>query len=84
DCMSFLHLSFRQIQDLDCIYGVNVPLILMNPFHTDCGTANIIEVRASQRLHHMIITFNGRRYPRVANYSLLPVPRSYNSAIGDW
>lgn len=41
--MTFLDLSVRQIEHLNEVHKVNVPLILMNSFNTDLETQRIIQ-----------------------------------------
>ncbi|KAA8902296.1 hypothetical protein FN846DRAFT_908590 [Sphaerosporella brunnea] len=65
-----------QIQDLNRIYGVNMPLILMNSFNTDCDTANIIKKHEGHNIY--IITFNWSRYPRdTVMFLSLSRPRAF-------
>ncbi|OBT54598.1 UTP-glucose-1-phosphate uridylyltransferase [Pseudogymnoascus sp. 24MN13] len=82
DGMSFLDLSVRQIEYLNRTYKVNVPFVLMNSFNTDSDTENIIKKYEGHSID--IMTFNQSRYPRVLKDSLLPVPKSFDSAITDW
>ncbi|KAF4851079.1 putative UTP--glucose-1-phosphate uridylyltransferase [Colletotrichum siamense] len=82
DGMSFLDLSVRQIEYLNRTYGVNVPFILMNSFNTNDDTAAIIKKYEGHNVD--ILTFNQSRYPRILKDSLLPVPKTYDSAISDW
>lgn len=82
DGNTFLDLSVRQIEHLNRKYEVNVPFVLMNSFNTDEDTARIIKKYEGHNID--IMTFNQSRYPRVHKDSLLPVPRSFDSAIGDW
>src|SRR4051812_45079248 len=82
DGMSFLDLSVRQIEYLNRTYGTNVPFILMNSFNTNEDTASIIKKYEGHNVD--IITFNQSRYPRIYKDSLLPVPKTYDSAITDW
>ncbi|KAL7273846.1 UTP-glucose-1-phosphate uridylyltransferase [Rhizina undulata] len=80
--MSFLDLSVRQIEYLNRTYGVNVPFVLMNSFNTDEDTQSIIKKYEGHKVD--ILTFNQSRYPRVLKDSLLPVPKSFDSAISEW
>lgn len=82
DGNTFLDLSVRQIEHLNRKYNVNVPFVLMNSFNTDEDTARIIKKYEGHNID--IMTFNQSRYPRVHKDSLLPVPRSAQSPIGDW
>src|ERR1700761_1794776 len=82
DGMSFLDLSVRQIEFLNRTYDVNVPFVLMNSFNTDNDTAAIIKKYEGHNID--ILTFNQSRYPRILKDSMLPAPKSYDSAISDW
>lgn len=64
-------------QNLNKIYGVNVPLILMNSFNTDHDTQRII--RKYKGLDVEIHTFNQSCYPRICKDSLLPIAK--NSSV---
>lgn len=74
DGMNFLDLTVRQIEYLNQLQDVSVPLILMNSFNTDSDTRKVIQKYGRNRIN--IITFNQSRYPRVGKDSLLPVPNS--------
>ncbi|KAI9680984.1 MAG: UTP-glucose-1-phosphate uridylyltransferase [Trizodia sp. TS-e1964] len=82
DGMSFLDLSVRQIEYLNRTYDVNVPFVLMNSFNTDHDTQNIIKKYEGHNID--IMTFNQSRYPRVLKDSLLPAPKTFDSANSDW
>lgn len=80
--MSFLDLSVRQIEHLNHTYKANVPFVLMNSFNTDDDTQSIIKKYEGHNID--ILTFNQSRFPRVNLDSNLPVPKSFNSPIGEW
>ncbi|CCC06422.1 hypothetical protein SMACR_04810 [Sordaria macrospora] len=82
DGMSFLDMSVRQVEHLNRTYGSNVPILLMNSFNTDEDTAAIIKKYEGHNVD--ILTFNQSRYPRIFKDSLLPVPKSFDSALHDW
>ncbi|KAG7293032.1 putative UTP--glucose-1-phosphate uridylyltransferase [Staphylotrichum longicolle] len=82
DGMSFLDMSVRQVEYLNRTYGSNVPIILMNSFNTDEDTAAIIKKYEGHNVD--VLTFNQSRYPRIYKDSLLPVPKSFDSAVHDW
>jgi len=82
DGMSFLDMSVRQVEHLNRTYGSNVPIILMNSFNTDEDTAAIIKKYEGHNVD--VLTFNQSRYPRIFKDSLLPVPKSFDSALQDW
>ncbi|KAK8082331.1 UTP-glucose-1-phosphate uridylyltransferase [Apiospora saccharicola] len=78
DGMSFLDLSVRQVEYLNRTYDTNVPFILMNSFNTNDDTAAIIKKYEGHNVD--IMTFNQSRYPRILKDSLLPAPKSFDSA----
>ncbi|KAI1298926.1 UTP-glucose-1-phosphate uridylyltransferase [Xylaria venustula] len=82
DGMSFLDMSVRQVEYLNRTYNTNVPFILMNSFNTNDDTAAIIKKYEGHNVD--ILTFNQSRYPRIFKDSLLPVPKSFDSAISEW
>ncbi|KAK8138371.1 UTP--glucose-1-phosphate uridylyltransferase-domain-containing protein [Apiospora sp. TS-2023a] len=82
DGMSFLDLSVRQVEYLNRTYDTNVPFILMNSFNTNDDTAAIIKKYEGHNVD--IMTFNQSRYPRILKDSLLPAPKSFDSAVSDW
>lgn len=54
--LSFLDLTVRQVEYLNSLYGVDVPLVLMNSFNTHEETVRIIR---KYRMHNLSIhTFN--------------------------
>ena len=71
--MTFLDLTFRQIEHLNTTNKVDIPLILMISFNTREDTLRIIKKYANQQLR--ITTFNQSRYPRILKETLLPCPK---------
>eukprot|EP00611_Tribonema_gayanum_P022569 TRINITY_DN454_c2_g1_i1.p1 TRINITY_DN454_c2_g1~~TRINITY_DN454_c2_g1_i1.p1 ORF type:complete len:522 (+),score=137.97 TRINITY_DN454_c2_g1_i1:214-1779(+) len=70
--LSFLDLTVRQVEYLNSMYGVDVPLVLMNSFKTHETTAKIIR---KYRMHNLTIhTFMQSCYPRVIKDTLQPMP----------
>jgi UTP--glucose-1-phosphate uridylyltransferase len=54
--VSFLDATVKQVEYLNTCYGVDVPLILMNSFHTHDETVKIVH---KYRRHNLTIhTFN--------------------------
>lgn len=54
--LSFLDLTVRQVEYLNSVHGVDVPLVLMNSFNTHEETVRIIR---KYRMHNLSIhTFN--------------------------
>ncbi|TYZ63941.1 hypothetical protein PybrP1_002908 [[Pythium] brassicae (nom. inval.)] len=70
--LSFLDLTVRQIEYLNSLYGVDVPLVLMNSFNTHEETVRIIR---KYRMHNLSIhTFNQSCYPYIVKETMLPMP----------
>ncbi|RKP25950.1 UTP--glucose-1-phosphate uridylyltransferase family, partial [Syncephalis pseudoplumigaleata] len=74
DGQTFLDLTVHQIEHLNHISGVDVPLVLMNSFNTDEETKRII---------HKYNDHNSQ-YPRISKESMLPVPRHAQDDIAKW
>ncbi|KAI8056796.1 UDP-glucose pyrophosphorylase [Syncephalis plumigaleata] len=82
DGQTFLDLTVHQIEHLNHISGVDVPLVLMNSFNTDEETNRIIH---KYNDHNVTIkTFNQSQYPRISKESMLPVPRHAQDDIAKW
>ncbi|KAK7506881.1 hypothetical protein BaRGS_00001732, partial [Batillaria attramentaria] len=73
--LTFLDLNVQQIEHLNKVYDVNVPLVLMNSFNTDEDTVKLL-LKYSQ-VKVSIHTFNQSRYPRINRESLLPIAKSF-------
>lgn len=82
DNMTFLDLTVRQIEWLNQVNDVNVPLVLMNSFNTDAETNQIIKKYSHHRIS--ILTFNQNMFPRIGKDSLLPLPTSPNDSNKYW
>jgi UTP--glucose-1-phosphate uridylyltransferase len=82
DGMTFLDLTVRQIEWLNQVNDVDVPLILMNSFNTDSETKQIIKKYAHHRI--TILTFNQHKFPRIGKDSLLPIPTHPNDDQKYW
>ncbi|BFZ07692.1 hypothetical protein BsWGS_10731 [Bradybaena similaris] len=81
--LTFLDLNVQQIEHLNKVYGVDVPLVLMNSFNTDDDTQKIL--RKYSQIQVSIFTFNQSRYPRINRDTLMPVPRSFGEdSIEGW
>lgn len=76
--LTFLDLNVQQIENLNKVYGVDVPLVLMNSFNTDEDTHKIL--RKYSQIKVSIHTFNQSRYPRINRDTLMPIARSFNEA----
>ncbi|RKP07863.1 UTP--glucose-1-phosphate uridylyltransferase family, partial [Thamnocephalis sphaerospora] len=82
DGQTFLDLTVHQIEYLNQISGVDVPLVLMNSFNTDEETNRIIRKYTDHNV--TIRTFNQSRYPRISKESMLPMARSPHDDISMW
>ncbi|EGZ16270.1 hypothetical protein PHYSODRAFT_510163 [Phytophthora sojae] len=72
--LSFLDLTVRQVEYLNSVYGVDVPLVLMNSFNTHEETVRIIR---KYRMHNLSIhTFNQSCYPFIVKETMLPLPNT--------
>lgn len=72
--LSFLDLTVRQVEYLNSMYGVDVPLVLMNSFNTHEETVRIIR---KYRMHNLSIhTFNQSCYPFIIKETMLPLPNT--------
>lgn len=72
--MSFLDLTVRQVEYLNSLYGVDVPLVLMNSFNTHEETVRIIR---KYRMHNLSIhTFNQSCFPFIVQDTMLPLPNT--------
>ncbi|CAG5132915.1 unnamed protein product [Candidula unifasciata] len=74
--LTFLDLNVQQIEHLNKMYDVDVPLVLMNSFNTDEDTQKIL--RKYSQIKVSIFTFNQSRYPRINRDTLMPVPLSFS------
>lgn len=82
DGKSFLDLMVRQIENLNRVYGADVPFILMNSFNTDEDTETIIEKYRGHNIN--IKSFNQSRFPRINKDTLLPIPESASDSSDAW
>ncbi|KAE8987633.1 UTP--glucose-1-phosphate uridylyltransferase [Phytophthora fragariae] len=72
--LSFLDLTVRQVEYINSVYGVDVPLVLMNSFNTHEETVRIIR---KYRMHNLSIhTFNQSCYPFIVKETMLPLPNT--------
>jgi UTP--glucose-1-phosphate uridylyltransferase len=67
---SFLDLIVEQLRDIQRVWGVDVPMILMNSFYTSKATAQALK-RYGNALS--VYSFEQNRFPRLLADSLLPV-----------
>lgn len=71
--MSFLDMTVRQVEYLNSLYGVDVPLLLMNSFKTDAITMRLLN---KYRQHNLTIhTFMQSCFPRIVKDTLQPLPQ---------
>lgn len=70
--LSFLDLTVKQVEYLNSMYGVDVPLVLMNSFKTHDITVKMIRKYRSHNLS--LHTFTQSCFPRIAKDLLLPLP----------
>jgi UDP-N-acetylglucosamine pyrophosphorylase len=61
--MTFLDLAVKQVEYLNNKFGANVPLVLMNSFHTDSDTQKILKKYDNRNVK--IFTFSQSRFPRL-------------------
>jgi len=80
--LTFLDLNVQQIEHLNKVYGVDVPLVLMNSFNTDDDTHKIL--RKYTQIKVSIHTFNQSRYPRINRDTLMPVAKSCGDEADGW
>lgn len=79
---TFLDLTVKQIQHLNKLTGVDVPLVLMNSFNTHDDTVKILEKYNLGGV--TFLTFNQSKYPRIVKDSLLPFPKTIDGDIEEW
>lgn len=71
--MTFLDMTVRQVEYLNSLYGVDVPLLLMNSFKTDAVTLRLLN---KYRQHNLTIhTFMQSCFPRIVKDTLQPLPQ---------
>jgi len=76
--LTFLDLTVQQIENLNKVYGTDVPLVLMNSFNTDEDTEKIL--RKYTQIKVSIFTFMQSMYPRINRESLLPLAKTCDFA----
>jgi|UniRef100_A0AC35G9D5 UTP--glucose-1-phosphate uridylyltransferase len=69
--LTFLDLTMQQIQHLNNIYGVSVPLVLMNSFNTDDDTNKVLKKYANVRVQ--VHTFCQSQYLRINRETFTPL-----------
>ncbi|XP_042202403.1 UTP--glucose-1-phosphate uridylyltransferase-like, partial [Callorhinchus milii] len=70
---SFLDLAVEQIEHMNRTYGSDVPLVLMNSFHTDEETLKVIPKYSECNLK--LSTFCQSSYPVLSKETMLPLTR---------
>eukprot|EP01103_Thecamoeba_quadrilineata_P006802 TRINITY_DN16531_c0_g1_i1.p1 TRINITY_DN16531_c0_g1~~TRINITY_DN16531_c0_g1_i1.p1 ORF type:complete len:488 (-),score=98.53 TRINITY_DN16531_c0_g1_i1:97-1560(-) len=68
DAFSFLDIAVQQVEYVNNTYGVDIPLILMNSFHTDAETNKYL-TKYNQR-NIKISTFVQHKFPRLTKDTL--------------
>ncbi|ADM11163.1 UTP glucose 1 phosphate uridyltransferase 1 [Encephalitozoon intestinalis ATCC 50506] len=71
DGKNFIDLVVKQMRYLNTKYDIEVPLILMNSFNTECMTEKIVF------RYDGIRKFSQSKFPRISSETLLPVSSSY-------
>eukprot|EP01098_Paradermamoeba_levis_P004355 TRINITY_DN1876_c0_g1_i2.p1 TRINITY_DN1876_c0_g1~~TRINITY_DN1876_c0_g1_i2.p1 ORF type:complete len:389 (-),score=105.60 TRINITY_DN1876_c0_g1_i2:15-1181(-) len=71
--LTFLDIAVRQVEYLKERFGVEVPLILMNSFHTDAEMQKVVK-KYENRIP--IFTFCQSKFPRLDKATLEPSPRA--------
>jgi UTP--glucose-1-phosphate uridylyltransferase len=70
--LSFLDLGVRQIEYLNSLHGMDIPLILMNSFKTHQVTTKFIR---KYRSHNLTIhTILQNCFPRISKTTMMPIP----------
>jgi len=70
DGKSFLDLIVEQLRDIQTVWGIEVPLILMNSFYTSKATAEALKRYGNST---RVCSFEQNRFPRLQADTLLPV-----------
>ncbi|XP_043694543.1 UTP--glucose-1-phosphate uridylyltransferase-like [Telopea speciosissima] len=79
---TFLDLIVKQINVLNSKYRCNVPLLLMNSFHTNDDTLEIIKKYSKLKVE--IHTFNQSQYPRLVGEDFMPFPCKGQTGKNGW
>jgi UTP--glucose-1-phosphate uridylyltransferase len=79
---SFLDLGVRQIEYLNSLHGMDIPLILMNSFKTHQVTTKFIR---KYRNHNLTIhTILQNCFPRISKTTMMPIPHGpFNETPGE-
>lgn len=80
--LSFLDLGVRQVEYLNSLHGMDIPLILMNSFKTHLVTTKFIR---KYRSHNLTIhTILQNCFPRISKTTMMPVPQGpFNETPGE-
>lgn len=80
--LSFLDLGVRQIEYLNSLHGMDIPLILMNSFKTHTVTTKCIR---KYRTHNLTIhTILQNCFPRISKATFMPIPQGpFNETPGE-
>ncbi|KJA28979.1 hypothetical protein HYPSUDRAFT_128536, partial [Hypholoma sublateritium FD-334 SS-4] len=80
--LTFLDLVVRQIEHLNTLERVDVPLLLMTSFNTEDDTQRIVQKYTNRPVK--ITTFNQSRYPRVLKESMTLLPKKVHDSKSAW
>jgi len=75
--LTFLDLTMQQIQQLNKLYNVSVPLVLMNSFNTDEDTNKLLKKYATVQVQ--VHTFCQSQYLRINKETYMPIIKDLNS-----
>lgn len=80
--LTFLDLVVRQIEHLNTLERVDVPLLLMTSFNTEDDTQRIVKKYTNRPVK--ITTFNQSRYPRVLEESMTLLAKKVHDSKSAW
>jgi UTP--glucose-1-phosphate uridylyltransferase len=81
--LTFLDLTMQQIQHLNRVYNVSVPLVLMNSFNTDEDTLKLLKKYSNVRVE--VHSFCQSRYPRINRETYMPIAKDLqNDDLDAW
>jgi UTP--glucose-1-phosphate uridylyltransferase len=75
--LTFLDVTVEQISNMNSVFDVSIPLVLMNSFNTDEDTKNILRKYTSSNVD--IHSFNQSKYPRINQETLMPFAQTVDS-----
>lgn len=80
--LTFLDLVVKQIEHLNKLERVDVPLLLMTSFNTEDDTQRIVKKYTNRAVN--ITTFNQSRYPRVLEESMTLLAKKVYDSKSAW